>query len=102
MNIPSYIQAFEQCSSNLDYICLPEASIWIYKALKGMFKILIYSGDTDGCVPTYGTKNWIDDLGWEIQTEMDQWTTDGQLSGYIEQRDGMDFVTIHGVGHMAP
>lgn len=28
--------------------------------------------------------------------------TDGQVSGYFEKYDGLDFVTVHGVGHMAP
>lgn len=27
---------------------------------------------------------------------------DSQVAGYIEERDGLTFATIHGVGHMAP
>jgi len=29
-------------------------------------------------------------------------TSDGQVAGFIEKYDGLDFVTIKGVGHMAP
>lgn len=63
---------------------------------------MFYSGDTDGAVPTYGSKEWIKDLGWDVKTEWTPWFTDGQVSGYIEQYDGLDFVTVKGVGHMAP
>jgi len=28
--------------------------------------------------------------------------TNSQVSGYVEKYDGLDFVTVHGVGHMAP
>jgi carboxypeptidase C (cathepsin A) len=66
-------------------------------------KILFYSGDTDGAVPTYGTKRWIKDLDWNITQEWRPWTDyDGQVAGYLESYDGMDFATVKGVGHMAP
>lgn len=29
--------------------------------------MLIYSGDTDGAVPTHGTMYWINQLNWEIK-----------------------------------
>ena len=64
--------------------------------------MLIYSGDTDGCVPLYGSRMWVESLNWDVTSEWRPWMTNGQVSGYVEQRDGMDFVTIHGVGHMAP
>jgi serine carboxypeptidase-like clade 1 len=70
-----------------------------------------YSGDTDGAVPTYGTKAWIKGLldggVWNVTQPWKQWkTNDGvngaQVSGYYEKYQGFDFVTIKGVGHMAP
>ena len=66
------------------------------------YKILFYSGDTDGAVPTYGTRQWINDLKWTVTKPWTPWFTDGQVSGYIISYDGMDFATIHGVGNMAP
>ena len=64
--------------------------------------IMFYSGDTDGAVPTYGSKEWIKQLDWPVKQEWTPWFTDGQVSGFIEQYDGLDFVTVKGVGHMAP
>ena len=53
--------------SNIDYTRGVEGSIDIYIAFKDKaYKILKYSGDTDGAVPTEGTKAWIADLGWDV------------------------------------
>jgi len=81
---------------------LPEGSIWIYSLLKGKYRILKYSGDTDGVVPTYGTRRWIKNLGWTVLEKWRAWYTNDQVSGYIERYNGLDFVTVHGVGHMCP
>ena len=63
---------------------------------------MFYSGDTDGAVPTYGSKLWIQQLNWGVKEEWRPWFTEGQVSGYVERYDGLDFVTVKGVGHMAP
>jgi serine carboxypeptidase-like clade 1 len=65
-------------------------------------KLMFFSGDTDGAVPTYGSRRWINDLKWDILQPWKPWLTNGQVSGYYEKYDGLDFITIHGVGHMAP
>jgi len=49
------------------YTSSDKASQFLYVELKGKYKILKYSGDTDGSVPTYGTQMWINDLGWAIE-----------------------------------
>ncbi len=33
--------------------------------------MLMYTGDADGKVPTYGTQQWIYDMGWNVTKE---WT----------------------------
>merc|ERR1719464_564087 len=101
-NIPSDIQTWGECSETLRYHCQTEASYWIYPILRNKYKIMFYSGDTDGAVPTYGSKEWIKELNWPIKEAWKPWTTNGQVSGFIEQYDGLDFVTVKGVGHMAP
>ena len=63
---------------------------------------MFYSGDTDGAVTTYGSKRWIKDLAWTVTDPWRPWYTNGQVSGYVERYDGLDFVTVKGVGHMAP
>ena len=74
----------------------------LYSQLIDQYQMLIYSGDTDGAVPTYGTKQWIKELGWDVVEPWRQWLTNGTPSGYVEKYDGLDFVTVKGVGHMAP
>jgi len=62
-----------------------------------------YSGDTDAVVATVGTRRWIDSLQWPITKDWTPWTTDDQNSGnFIVYANNFYFVTVHGVGHMAP
>lgn len=70
LNIKAASGTWDLCSDTIDYTPLQNASQWIYVQLKGKYKILKYSGDTDGAVPTYGTQGWIADLGWTV---IDQW-----------------------------
>lgn len=46
---------------------MQEASQWIYTVLKtsGYIRMGFYSGDTDGVLPTIGSRKWIEELGWE-------------------------------------
>lgn len=64
--------------------------------------MLHYSGDTDGVLPTYGTKSWIETLKWDKISEYNWWKTNEQVSGFYQKYDGLDFLTVKGVGHMAP
>lgn len=63
---------------------------------------MFYSGDTDGAVPTHGAQLWMNNLGWKITKRMTPYHVGGQVAGYVEERDGLTFGTIHGCGHMAP
>jgi carboxypeptidase C (cathepsin A) len=93
------------CTDAINYTSQPEASMWIYPQLKdAKLRILKYSGDADGAVPTIGTETWIEMLHWEKTSEYEPWFTDSKdlISGYIQKYDGLDFATIHGAGHMAP
>lgn len=104
LHIPTTAPAWEQCAAEeaLTYYIGPEASQWIYTVMQNRTRIMFYSGDTDGAVPTYGTKQWLSDLAWPITSSWRPWYTDNQVSGYTESYDGLDFVTVKGVGHMAP
>jgi len=67
------------------------------------YKILFFSGDTDGAVPTLGTRRWIETLNMAVKNKWRQWSVNpGEVAGYIVNYYGMDFATIHGAGHMAP
>lgn len=54
LNIPDDVDSWDLCSS-IYYSQQRNGSIDVYRELKGKYKILIFSGDTDGAVPTYGT-----------------------------------------------
>jgi serine carboxypeptidase-like clade II len=82
---------------------LEKASLWIYPTLKeGGYRILKYSGDTDGAVPTLGTEKWIEALGWPIKTNHHPLIMDDKVFGYFTAREGLDFFIFHGVGHLVP
>jgi len=106
LHIPSTAPAWSMCwndTTQAGYHYAQEGSQWIYTVLKqNGIRLMHYSGDTDGAITTYGTKSWIETLGWPTKVDWKQWRTDGQVSGYVQQYDGLDFVTVKGVGHMAP
>jgi serine carboxypeptidase-like clade 1 len=80
-----------------------EASLWAYPILKGKYRILIFSGTTDGAVPTRGTRKWIDNMNWARTEEWRPYFYSDQLAGHLERYEGgFTFATIHGAGHMAP
>mmetsp|Transcript_26636 Transcript_26636/g.23601 ORF Transcript_26636/g.23601 Transcript_26636/m.23601 type:complete len:173 (-) Transcript_26636:193-711(-) len=68
--------------ANINYTPSQNASYWIYPHMisKG-YKILVYSGDTDGSVPTEGTMKWIralaSDINMTIKKPYAQWTLPG-------------------------
>lgn len=103
MHIPDTVQAWDLCTNSILYTESPKGSQWVYEKLKGLYRVLKYSGDTDGAVPTFGSLQWINELNWEIKEQWRSYSLDGQVAGYIEVRDGnFTFGTVHGAGHMAP
>lgn len=57
-------------------------------------------------VPQLGTQRWMDDLGWEVTESYRPWLVNGEKyrqGGFFQSRaHNLDFLTIHGTGHMAP
>ena len=109
LHIPPTAPMWELCNGtmNTNYAKYANGSIDVYVNLQGKYRILIYSGDTDMAVPTYGTRDWIDNLNWTVTQNWKQFYVDGQVGGYAEYRKGgevedFEFATIHGAGHMAP
>ena len=77
--------------------------MWIYQVLKDTdIRMMFYSGDTDAMVPFSGTRKWIKELKMTVKEKWSPWMTNNQISGYKVRYDGLDFVTVKGVGHMAP
>lgn len=107
LHIPEGLPAWDMCLDGIDYTSLQVGSQWIWESLKGQYRMLKYSGDTDGAVPLIGTRNWINSLG---RTVLDEWRpfyiqdteTTKHIGGYIEEYDGITLGTVHGAGHMTP
>jgi len=55
LHVPTDIQYWDLCKDDIDYTVSLEASQWIYEKLYGKYRMLKFSGDTDGAVPTWGT-----------------------------------------------
>jgi len=108
--IPEDVQAWTYCVNDptWTYKTGEEGSYDIYKWMQKNHpdvKILIYSGDTDGSVPTVGTLGWLESLEYEVSHAWAPyyWQED-EVSGYITKWDAdrITFGSVHGCGHMAP
>ncbi|TNV78861.1 hypothetical protein FGO68_gene11668 [Halteria grandinella] len=103
LNIPEGAPQWRICQK-LSYQQCDTGSIDIYDEIKERYRILIFSGNTDGAIPTIGTLNWIQSLNWDVSESWRPYFVNGQLAGYTESRLNSNFVfaSIHGTGHMAP
>jgi carboxypeptidase C (cathepsin A) len=106
LNIKPESPKWDLCQDDIQYTPQQNATYWIYPKLVNRYKILKYSGDADGAVPTLGTQNWIADMGWPVTEKWRPYYITNmygqQVAGYIEKRGTFTFVTVHGAGHMAP
>jgi carboxypeptidase C (cathepsin A) len=82
-----------------------------YKDLIAKYRILIYSGDTDACIPQYGSEEWTRELGYPVKKPWRPWMSPHlsrkgeQRAGYVIDYDtptNFKFVTIQGAGHLVP
>lgn len=85
----------------------------LYKQLASKYRMLIYSGDTDACVPYWGTEEWTRELGFPVKKDWHPWLSpleEGgvpQRAGYVVDYDSpgethFKFATVQGAGHMVP
>jgi carboxypeptidase C (cathepsin A) len=81
----------------------------LYRQLAQKYRIMIYSGDSDGCVPTWGTEEWVRELnlavvrGWRAwQSPIRRGATPIRAGYAIDYANGFQYVTIQGSGHMVP
>ena len=104
LHIPNNAFEWDLCSEfiSTSYERGEEGSVWLYKYLKNKYRVLLYSGDADGAVPLGGTLKWVTELNWTIKEEWRPYKYDNFVAGYLQRYDGLDLLTIHGAGHMAP
>lgn len=80
LHIPDNAPVWNSCSEDISdhqYYQNIEASEWIYEILRRKYKILVYSGNTDGSIPTYGTQMWIQKIGWKVTQNFRPYFVDG-------------------------
>ena len=79
----------------------------IYRELSGHYRMLVYNGDTDGCVNFMGSQNCVAAVGNQLKEDWRPWhykdPAGTQVAGYVtEYSDNLQFITVHGAGHMVP
>jgi len=115
LNLPSVKSAihvrasieWDICTEKIIYHTDTLTVIPIYlRMIKEGYRILIFSGDTDGAVPYTGTFAWISSLNLPEKSLWSPWyvseSTGNQVAGYVSYYEGLTFTTIRGSGHMVP
>ncbi|WCJ26983.1 serine carboxypeptidase-like 31 [Euphorbia peplus] len=75
----------------------------IYKKLIAAgLRVWVYSGDTDGRVPVLSTRYSIAALGLPITHPWRPWYHLKQVSGWVQEYEGLMFATFRGAGHAVP
>ncbi|CAN6242191.1 unnamed protein product [Urochloa humidicola] len=67
------------------------------------YRVLIYSGDHDLCVPFTGTEAWVKSIGYQVADRWRPWYYGNQVAGYTQGYDhNLTFLTVKGAGHSVP
>ncbi|KAK1260196.1 Serine carboxypeptidase-like 31 [Acorus gramineus] len=75
----------------------------IYKKLIAAgLRIWVYSGDTDGRVPVLSTRYSLNALGVTAINSWRPWFHEQQVSGWLQEYEGLLFATFRGAGHSVP
>ena len=87
----------------------PKCADWVSGSGAMCCRLSLGSGDTDACVPTWGTVDWIDSLNLTVTKPWTPWETEhldgttSQRAGYVtEYAHNFTFATVQGAGHMVP
>ncbi|KAF7825886.1 serine carboxypeptidase-like 20 [Senna tora] len=100
----SVVSSWELCTGKIEYNHDTGSMINYHKNLTSRgYRVLIYSGDHDMCVPYTGSEAWTRSLGYKIIDEWRAWTSNDQVAGFTQGYDkNLTFLTIKGAGHTVP
>ena len=74
-----------------------------YLTLIQNFRVLIFNGDHDACVPVNDNELWTAALGLAEEQPWHPWLLGDQVAGYtIKYNANFSFATVKGAGHMVP
>ena len=117
LHVAPFIGEWSMCTNKLSYSSADviTSMLPVYRRLiASPLRIMLYSGDVDGIVPTSGSRLWIESLNLPVAVPWRAWNTTGdghlgtQTAGYVTQYDtpglqgGFTFATVRGAGHMVP
>ncbi|PKI45095.1 hypothetical protein CRG98_034479 [Punica granatum] len=95
---------WELCTRKISYNHDAGSMIPYHKNLTSLnYRVLIYSGDHDMCVPYTGSEAWTRSLGYKTSSAWRSWWSNNQVAGYLQEYDNkLTFLTIKGAGHTVP
>ncbi|KAF7848167.1 hypothetical protein BT93_L2234 [Corymbia citriodora subsp. variegata] len=72
------------------------------KLIGGGIRLWVYSGDTDGRIPTMSTRYTLNKLGLNITKNWTPWYKGREVGGWTITYEGLTLVTVRGAGHQVP
>lgn len=79
-----------------------------FKVALENYRVLVYSGLLDLCVPTVATEKFLEKLQWSGRRQWERaerklWLgSDGDVLAYVKQARNLSFVVVRGAGHVVP
>jgi carboxypeptidase C (cathepsin A) len=101
---PDRIPHWTVCTGALNYTSniqalYPEP----YLTLIDNYRVLVYNGDHDACVPIIDNEAWTESLGLSVEQPWHPWLVNQQVAGYVTKyNSNFAFASIKGAGHMVP
>jgi len=112
-----YFKQWQVCSGSINYQPnTPNEPRDVYPTLVANYRVLIFEGDVDACVPINGIEAWTTQFALDnklpVKTPWKPWTLmesgNPQVGGYLTEWTTPNkdtqfaFITIKGAGHMVP
>ncbi|KAH8956950.1 hypothetical protein BDL97_07G068100 [Sphagnum fallax] len=100
----SEIGPWDLCTDNIIFYHDAGSMIPIHQKLTtNGYRVLIYSGDHDMCVPYTGSEAWTRSLGYAVTDKWHPWFVGSQVAGFtVGYANNLTFATIKGSGHTVP
>lgn len=100
----SVVPQWTICTSNINYNSNTESLMPIYPTLIKNYRVLVFNGDVDACVPYTDNEAWTEGLGLPVSNPWRAWAVNSQVAGYVTEYgvNGFTFATVKGAGHMVP
>ncbi|CAL5028223.1 unnamed protein product [Urochloa decumbens] len=100
----SLIGSWELYTARIDFSHDTGTMVRYHKKFTALgYRVLIYSGDHDLCIPHTGTEAWVKSIGYQVVDGWRPWYFGEQVAGYTQgYNHNLTFLTIKGAGHAVP